>query len=309
MLYNIDMVSQLIDTSAPPLVRPETIDIEDVEALLDNDAWAMQQKFDGVRCVVACVRGRISARTRNGHDLALGALAAQFGRDRDFVLDGELAWGHYYPFAEISDAAAPFAEQAAQAADLVDRWQAADIRRVETWTRRADKWAAFRRARAQNIEGVIFRHRVDTDQACRHKFIHRVDCVVTGPVPDKQSVHIGLVGADGGLVPVGRVGVAGYDAWRDMSAAMAAGGDLVVEVAHRKVSTSGLLQEPVFIRRRIDKPAAACGLDQLTESHMGELDGPYIDARPATITINGQVTMTSSRDVGCHRQPAGAEAT
>ncbi|MCP4592560.1 MAG: hypothetical protein GY842_17645 [bacterium] len=272
------------------ITRPTTIDADHVRSLIRHPGWGIQQKFDGVYCVAKCRAGEVAAETRNGLPLDLGKLSDQFGRDTDYELHGELAWGCFYPWAETTNPDATYVDQLTRASALVERWAQPSVRRVQMWTGTDAKREAFDRAQARNIEGVIFRHLIDPSRAHRFKFRHRVDCVVEGLTPGRQSVRIGLRGENGATVQVGKVAIGSPADWRAMVSALAIG-PVVVEVEYRKVSRNGCLIEPALIRQRIDKPAAGCGVDQLAVSHLGEIDGPYVTDRAATVTVNGAVRM------------------
>ncbi|TAJ49182.1 MAG: ATP-dependent DNA ligase [Herbiconiux sp.] len=64
-------------------------------ALTDEDDWAFEMKWDGIRALVRASGGAVSLFTRNGNDITptypelVAALEAQLG-DRDIVLDSEI---------------------------------------------------------------------------------------------------------------------------------------------------------------------------------------------------------------------------
>ena len=69
--------------------------LSDVGALIDEDEWAFEMKWDGIRALVRCTGGTATLFTRNGNDVTAtypelaAALEKQWG-DRDAVLDSEI---------------------------------------------------------------------------------------------------------------------------------------------------------------------------------------------------------------------------
>jgi len=69
--------------------------LSDESALIDEDDWAFEMKWDGIRALVRATGGTVTLFTRNGNDVTatypeiVSALEAQLG-DRDAVLDSEI---------------------------------------------------------------------------------------------------------------------------------------------------------------------------------------------------------------------------
>jgi bifunctional non-homologous end joining protein LigD len=274
----------MIDPQLKPALL-KTVTADWLERLLDDPGWCLQQKYDGVRCIVTCRGGKVIARSRQGRALDLGAAGPQFPTDQgDYVLDGELAWGHFYPFDELSQPARPYIERLGWATELVCRWDRPRIRRVRTWREPADKREALARARAQQVEGVVLKRLdaahwsgVDQTRGVRFKFSHR--CEVVGSkvgVDGKRNIAMGLYGADreiiyAGILPLGRA-----TDWAAVNEAVAElDHEPVLEVEYLYATPAGLLFQPRLIRVRYDKRPTLedCPLSQLVGTYLGEMDG------------------------------------
>lgn len=263
------------------ILHPVTIDRPRVEELIDNDDWGMQQKYDGVRCLVRCRAGRLEAVGRRGNlPHQFGRLADAFRTDiGDYWLDGELAYGRFYPFDELTKPRHPYSERLGRCARLVGLFADDRVRQVRNASR---KRSTFQRAQAQRVEGVIFR-RLDAphaagdnaDMCVRHKFTKRADVVVGGMSPGRDSFLGGLFDDAGQSVKVGRCPLPGQAKLAAVRAALGRRGDgnVVAEVKYLYATDRHQLYQPVFIRVRRDKRAADCSLDQLVGTYCGEIDG------------------------------------
>ena len=294
-------------------MKPQTITRDRVEELLRDDAWVMQQKYDGVRCTVFSRQGHVYSTNARGEiagegdQCHLGEIHGEFPRNEEYVLDGELAWGNFYPFDELSNPAAAYHERLTRACDIVDRAAQSHIRRVKTWLGTAAKTAAWGRIEEQAVEGVIFR-RIDgawsegvdkkRDLIVRYKFVKRAEVIVDAEAkPGCRSIHVGLY--DPQLQIVVRCGKISHGLTdttrRQIAKALDDDLDLPIEIEYRYVSPNGMVVEAKFIRIRTDKDPADCTVDQLDRRrHLGEVDH-------ASITADEELDM-----VGCklpHRIP------
>jgi hypothetical protein len=95
----------------------------------------------------------------------------------------------------------------------------------------------------------------------KYKFYQTVDCVVTGFMMDgKEAIELSVLRPDGDLQPIGKAKL-------DKAQQDGLPFHSVVEVRHRGLSKpleeGGRLIEPVFQRRRPDKPGYQCDGSEL----------------------------------------------
>ncbi len=259
------------------------IDVSRARELIADPAWCMQQKYDGERVQVRCKAGKVTATSRTGLEYNLGELVEAFRTDvGDYWLDGEFAWGRYYPFEELSVPGRPYVDRLTRCAELVQLFNDDRIRKVRTWRSTERQAAAFAWAEARGVEGVIFRRMdapaitgADNADAVRFKFKHRAEVVIAGMVIGRNSFRAEMFGASGELVEVARVPLPGLKKPREMRESLEAAGDggLVAEVEYLYATDAGKLFHPVLIHLRSDKQPtpADCGVDQLEEPFQGEI--------------------------------------
>jgi bifunctional non-homologous end joining protein LigD len=94
MLHRMDPPPHEDWTTLPDLLRPMLATPGELPPVAQDDAWAYEMKWDGVRAVVYVEGGRARALTRNDREVSrtypeLADLAASLGA-RQVVLDGEL---------------------------------------------------------------------------------------------------------------------------------------------------------------------------------------------------------------------------
>lgn len=288
-----------------------TIDEDRLRALLADPGWCLQQKYDGVRVLLRCRAGQLSAVGRSGRPVDLGYVGQVLPRSEDYELDCELAWNHLYPFDDLSDRSLPYSERLRRVFERVARWSIPEVRRVRTWATPQAKAAALRRAQAERLEGVVLK-RLDAawkpgpspDRAVRYKFVRRAEVVVSSAGLDgKRSARVGLYHPDGRLEYVGRVPLSSVHAWNAVLEAVQkhpSAPHPVIEVEYLYATTANRLFQPRLVRVRWDKlnRREDCPLEQLVTTHRGEIDGgpcqmpdpiapPAPPAPPATPTVAG----------------------
>lgn len=271
------------------VMLPKTIPEKRLNELIEDPRRCLQQKYDGVRAVVRCKDGRLEATGRSGLSLDLGYCGTQFPLDEDYTLDGELAWQCFFAFDDLSDPSRPYRERLAAATERVTRWGRERIRPVPTWTTTADKRAAFERAKAKRVEGVVLKD-LDADwqpgsqptRCVRFKFVKTADCVVCEIGGNgKRSALLG-VHKDGRPYLVGRLPCGKDRVWNEINdAAQSLDHAPVVEVAYLYATEAGQLYQPRFVRVRYDKQPtpADTPFDQLEITHRGELTEGGVTAR------------------------------
>jgi bifunctional non-homologous end joining protein LigD len=146
----------------------------------------------------------------------------------------------------------------------------------------AEPWPLWDVVTRHRLEGVIAKRRTSRYRAGRSpdwvkvKAVRTVSCLVggvdrgpedglaAGRRGQPRALELYLVGADGELVPIGRVGAAASGRLRRELEAGLAAPPLIVEVEYSDLTTAGRLRQPVLRRVRTDLDVLACGIDQLT---------------------------------------------
>jgi ATP-dependent DNA ligase len=257
--------------------RYERADVDQMAAFIADPAWALQQKLDGVRCLVRVVDGRATFHTHGGRRLIQAAYATHVALleqsmhlDGDLVLDGELLPdGHLWLFDCVlagSDTVEPTdsLHRRLEALDFIFRFQAASWpawgKRIHvaptarTAEAKAAMWAAIV---ANGHEGCVVKRVAApyhtgsgrTRDVLKVKLTYTADVVVTGrnrPNRDgSASLNVQFAAwQDGQLVPAGSASMIGKPDCRL--------GD-VIEVEY--LNFQGAFVQPTVIRVRHDKTA------------------------------------------------------
>ncbi len=268
-------------------MRYESVAPDDVGRYLNDDRWVVEQKLDGVRCMVKAWDGKcqmyastggVLTRSSAGYwsklDAALQPLADS---GLDWVLDGELLEnGTLWLFdAVVTPQTQPTDDFARRRLALVAigdllGWtteksvvrvvpQAVDVEsKTELWQNVLDT----------HKEGVCLKLLTGayktvpggrTRDVLKVKRTYTIDCIVTATqVGNKDSGEIAVY-KDGVLLPIGKCTMAREDA---------SVGD-VVEVKFLYVNdlNKPRLFQPILLRRRTDKLAVDCDFDQLLNAH------------------------------------------
>lgn len=254
------------------------------DTLMDDDRWALEPKYDGVRTLVEVdsegVRllnrgGKpLSAASTNAHRPALvkaftGVLLGAWTFDGELLDDGVLI------IFDLSRAVAPDGTKiVSETTPFRDRrevlekvlttvgWDTPDsVVRVATHVRGGDKRVLHDTILETGGEGVMlkdldagYEHKRTKTAGYKVKFTSTVDAVVIArDVDGKENAVLGLV-KDGLVYEVGRCSMIGKPETKV--------GD-VVEVRYLYVGAGGRLVQPRLVRVRGDKAPQECGTDQL----------------------------------------------
>lgn len=125
------------------------------DELFQDDAWAAQPKLDGVRCIVTCTAGALSAVTRNGRPLKLSARSIALLPLGDYILDGELVGNDFTAFDVLSIGAddvrtLPYSQRLA----ILDGLH---VPQIETHYGEAAKRALHAAVQSAGREGIVFK--------------------------------------------------------------------------------------------------------------------------------------------------------
>jgi bifunctional non-homologous end joining protein LigD len=249
----------------PQLLNP--IDQAQLHSLLDDPAYIMQEKMDGVRLMVRASRGEVVGSNRKGLTIPISAAieagVKELVGNRQAVLDGEAIGDVYYVFDLLE----------IDGEDLRPHWTGARLLRLQYlfWPREGGpvrlvavtrkpqhKQQAFADLKTAGAEGVVFKKcnapYVPGRPSCggdhlKFKFKASTTALVMGQNSGKRSVMISLMldSAIGGPALVG-VGSVTVPANYDVPAARSC-----VEIEYLYAYPGGSLFQPVYKGQRPDK--------------------------------------------------------
>lgn len=243
---------------------------DQLEELLGIE-WAMQRKYDGVRCMVQIRRGEILATNRKGMPMTLSTAALgelekltalpDFGDNRLTVLDGELMANEYVAFDLVT-----LRDNDVRELSFEERYSALEELLsgfkhllAPAWWDPVEKQAMLDQAAEQNWEGTIFVHAASpyvsgrTSSVVKNKLwasctarVLTINSSASGEV--KRSIGIGLLDEHGDEQFAGNVTV---PANMDIPPL-----DGLVEVRYLYALEGGSLYQPVLLGGRDDKDEA-----------------------------------------------------
>ena len=184
----------------PQLLNP--IDEKEVRRLLNDAAWAVQEKFDGRRVLVRKAGAQIHGINRKGLLIGLPSpiVVGAHKITSDFILDGECVGDVLYAFDLLEwngedYRTKPYQHRFVKLSHLVNRPDITHIEFVETRTDPTDKERLFRQLQAGKREGVVFK-RLDAPYTpgrpnsggtqLKHKFYTTCSAVVS-KINDKRT--------------------------------------------------------------------------------------------------------------------------
>ena len=146
----------------PQLLNP--IDEKQVEWLLQDPAWAMQEKFDGRRVLVRKAGAEIHGVNRKGLLIGLPSPIVAGARriGSDFILDGECVGDVLFAFDLLEwdgedYRSKPYQRRLVKLSNLVNAPDITHIQLVETAAGSTNKDLLFRHLRSMKKEGVVFK--------------------------------------------------------------------------------------------------------------------------------------------------------
>jgi bifunctional non-homologous end joining protein LigD len=242
--------------------------------------------MDGVRQIVECRAGVVTAGNRNGFTVPVSAaiVEAVLALGHECVLDGEAIGDVYWPFDLLS-----FDSDDITARSLTYRLQVLTpmlratpskaIGRVRTAFSERDKHALLNTIRAERGEGVVFKNAharytpgrpASGGDALKHEFKASASCAVLSHSSGKRSVQIAVLNdAINALPPqrvieIGNVAIPGSAPMPPV--------DTVIEIEYLYAYRGGALFQPVYKGPRSDKhsPDAYDSLKFKPENAEGE---------------------------------------
>ena len=245
----------------PQLLNP--IEEADAQRYLADDAWVMEEKHDGRRLMVRVMAGKVEGANRKGLMVSLPREIEDCLQDGpDCVLDGELIGAKLYVFDVLAYegqdiSGQGYAERARTRSSLAFKDTKA-VESVTTYVGTDAKTAAYRRLKADNKEGVVFKrsdapYKVGRPTAggaqVKYKFYATCSALV-GAVNAQRSVALTLEGVNVGSVTI----PSNFDIPKT--------GD-IVEIRYLYYNPGGALYQSVYLGVRDDIDVSECALSQL----------------------------------------------
>ena len=243
---------------------------KEVSALLRDDRWCLQEKFDGRRMMIRKTGGAITAINRRGRVIPVPEPILHSAEEIpfDFLIDAEAVGDMLHAFdllgiRETDLRPIPYRERLAR----LIRWisPGEGIQPVRTLTDTAGKQAMFEVLQRDGREGAVFKdlgaafspgRPASGGSHLKFKFVETASFLVGSVHPKKRSVALELFDGNGRPVPSGNVAI-------PPNHGIPAPGS-VVEVrylyAHEE---SGAVYQPVYLGVRDDIERRDCTASQL----------------------------------------------
>lgn len=237
--------------------------------LLTDEAWCLQEKFDGRRIMVAVRGGQVEGANRKGLCVSLPQeVVDSLTPLPDCELDGELLGGEYVVFDLLKlDAtdlrASPYRVREEVLRDLLKPGFGPCVRVAETAWSASAKQALYQKIAAAGGEGVVFKKANAPSIAGRPasggsqvkcKFYATCTCLVAAQ-NDQRSVRLSLWDEAGKPVGVGSVTIPPNKTIPPVGA--------LIEVRYLYAYPGGSLYQAAYLGERDDLDASDCVLIQL----------------------------------------------
>ena len=246
------------------------VDGDELDDLLQNLNYWMQEKFDGRRLLIKKEGESITGINRLGLTVGLPKrlIDSALELNADFIMDGEAIGECLHAFDLLSYNGADlrssvYRDRYLQLMDLIGSHMQPSIRLVKTMFLPSQKEIMFDQLKAANKEGVVFKRFDATYTAGRpstggsqfkFKFCETASFII-GKVNQKRSVSLTLFDGDS-VVPAGNVTIPPNHDIPSIGA--------VVEVKYlHAFKESGSIYQPVYLGVREDIRAEECTVNQL----------------------------------------------
>jgi len=254
---------------------PQLLNFIDEHAMLEylrRPDWFMQEKMDGVRQIVECRAGVVTAGNRNGLTVAVSAaiVEAVLALGHDCVLDGEATGDVYWPFDLLSFDGRDIAERSATyrlhlLTATLNAKQSKALGRVRTAFTEDEKRALLQTIKTEHGEGIVFKNAnaryapgrpASGGDALKHKFTASATCCVVSHNRGKRSVLVAVhkhTDDASALRPVIEIGNVAIPPNSDVPPQ----GSLI-EIEYLYAFPGGALFQPVYRGLRADKDCPDC---------------------------------------------------
>jgi bifunctional non-homologous end joining protein LigD len=259
----------------PQLLNPTGED--EIEDLLSDDRFLMQEKKDGKRLILRKEGSTITGINRRGIYCGIpeSLVTSAKALSGDWLIDGELVGETFHAFDllehEGSYRAKPLRVRLVALFNLIASGQAPCIQLVASYTGEEVKRRFLERSREDNLEGVVFKDmtapyipgRPNSGGAQRKfKFVETSSVVVTS-LNGKRSVKIGVLDGER-MIASGNVTI---PVGRDIPGI----GDIIEVRYLYAFPESGALFQPVYLGARDDLELKDCMVGQLKWKKADEL--------------------------------------
>jgi len=270
--------AKLTDPAPPPVPQlAETISKLELARALDDPGWTTQRKVDGDRFMVQIEDGNIRILNRSGQPKVTNvpaAVVASFApfKDGNWNFDGEIVGRTFHAFDMAHadgfvDACTSFGERHAILSSVVNTLDSPHVRLVDTAGSDAGaKRKMLRDVKESDGEGIILRrtntpyeHGTRGAGLMKHKFVSEADVYVKAVDPSKESVTLAVRNAAGEEMVVGKASTIG-------KGPIAKGDVVEARFAHVLDPENPTMVQPRILRKRSDKAADECHLDQFAEA-------------------------------------------
>lgn len=240
-----------------------------IEYYLNSEHWAVEQKLDGERLLIAVKDNTPEGYNRNGQRVKItDSIAACFDRNgfsSEWIFDGELVGGKYVIFDclqaggkwRLND---PYEQRRVFLETLLPKWEPPTI---HLNPKANNKHTFYETCKQHKVEGVVFKHLEGKYRAgsrsysfVKHKFTKTADVEVMQLNRDgtKLGLTVGVY-VDGKLQECG-----GCKLPPELVGEVDVG--TVIEVNYLYATLNDHLYQPTWSRIRKDKNRSECTLDQ-----------------------------------------------
>lgn len=272
LVYQSTLLEQRFTGVVPQLLNP--VDETDLESLLGDDNYVMQEKFDGERRLIQLhADGTLVGINRKGLVVPLPDTLVQAVRAlglKSVTLDGEILGQRFAPFDILELDGADLKTLPLSQRDISLKALLAAKAPQTAWVptplaqSKVAKVEMFRRIKEELGEGVVFKQLSSTYVAGRpasggsqrkFKFVESATVVVTKTHPTKSSVFFAGFDSNNIEIALGKVTIPPNHSIPNI-------GD-VVEVQYLYAFPQGSLFQPVYKGVREDQSKDDCTLTQL----------------------------------------------
>ena len=237
--------------------------------LLENFTHWMQQKMDGVRCLIRkegeCIRGI----NHRGLTVSLpsSVISDCQKAKHNFLLDGEMVGDTFHAFDllqldYVDLRGKGFGDRYLWLLGLLTDFVHPSIKQVTVEMLPSGKYEAFHRLRLEEREGVVFKDSkspyksgrpASSGSQLKYKFVETASFIVD-KINTKRSIGLSLVD-DGESINVGNVTIPANHSIPALGS--------IVEVRYLYAFKGGSVYQPVYLGVRNDLTPEECTLDQL----------------------------------------------
>ncbi|MEO7715139.1 MAG: WGR domain-containing protein [Capsulimonas sp.] len=261
MTENAARISGLV----PQLLN--SIEEEHARRHIEDNAWCLQEKFDGKRIMASVASGAVTGSNRKGLCVSMPQeISDALALIPDCVLDGELLGDKYVLFDLLAQGAddlrsQPYRKRFEALRAIVGNTPFLSV--AETSWNQVEKQALYDTIAARGGEGVVFKKADGVSVAGRPasggsqvkcKFYATCTCEVAA-VNDQRSVRLQLFDEAGAPIAVGSVTI-------PVNKPVPAAGALV-EIRYLYAYKGGSLYQPSYLGERDDLSRIDCAISQL----------------------------------------------